>query len=339
MVRERAVKNGVTSRSSPTLPSRWWKETSAASAKWCSTCSHNAVEFTPQGGTVQASSAQENGEVLGLGRRHRSRDRARRPRADLRRVPADRGGPGTARGHRSRAPPLRGSSSSCTAEDLAGVPARPGPDFDVHAAGRSAVVNLRLVQALTSLTAKYVAVFVLLVAVPAHRNQLPPARLVLQRQQGRADPRAAGAGESVRRPDRPDTFRNCRRRAPIDGQGLSPADTHSNPPAAPPQLVPADRGLLLDSKGATAVSVGRRNVHAPWRRPDSRRPSRRLRRAREDFRRIPARPRPRSRSQRPRATAPASWERSSTATPFNVLQRLLGRRLLRLCGLGRGIVL
>ena len=88
MVRERATKNGVGSRSSPTPRSTWYRGTSAASARWCSTCSRTRSS-SPRRAEGRRLSAQRRRRGAGLDRRHRPGHRPRRPGADLRGVPAD----------------------------------------------------------------------------------------------------------------------------------------------------------------------------------------------------------------------------------------------------------
>ena len=94
----------------------------------------NAVKFTPPGGEVDVSAARVNGEVSDLCRGHWSRRRRRGPGADLRGVPADRGGDRAAGGNRPRARALEAIRRAPRREDLAGERARQGEQIRVHAA-------------------------------------------------------------------------------------------------------------------------------------------------------------------------------------------------------------
>ena len=89
----------------------------------------NAVKFTPPGGEVDVSAARVNGEVRISVARHWSRRRRRGPGADLRGVPADRGGARAAGGNRPRARALEAVRRAARREDLAGERARQGSRF------------------------------------------------------------------------------------------------------------------------------------------------------------------------------------------------------------------
>ena len=80
------------------------------------------------------SAAQVNGEVQGLGRRHRPGHRPRGSRADLRGVPADRDRGRAARGDRPRPRALEAVRRAARRPDLGRERARPGKHVRVHAA-------------------------------------------------------------------------------------------------------------------------------------------------------------------------------------------------------------
>ena len=168
MVRERATKNGVrlSLELDPQIDLVEGDERRIRQVVF--NLLSNAVKFTPQGGRVDVSAAKENGEVVvavtDTGPGISSDDQARifeefqQAESHQRRAP---------RGHRPRPRPVQEPGRAARRPHLGRVRARQGLDLHLHIAGRGEVVKERLVRVLTSLTAKYVALFVLLVAVPS----------------------------------------------------------------------------------------------------------------------------------------------------------------------------
>ena len=93
----------------------------------------NAVKFTPAGGEVDVSATRVNGEVQGLGRRHRPRHRPRGSGADLRGVPADRDGGRASRRHRPGPGALEAVRGAPRRADLARERGRPREHVHVRA--------------------------------------------------------------------------------------------------------------------------------------------------------------------------------------------------------------
>ena len=87
MVRERAMKNGVQLELELDPQSTWWKGTSAGSARSSSTCSRTRSSSLRAEATSMSPPPAKTARSC-LRRRHRPRDRRRRPRAHLRGVPA-----------------------------------------------------------------------------------------------------------------------------------------------------------------------------------------------------------------------------------------------------------
>ena len=221
MVRERAVKNGVRSASSPTR-GRAGRGRRAPHPPGRVQPALERGQVHAAGRKRAVSSAQQNGEVLvsvadtgpGIALEDQERIFEEFQQTEV--------GAGAARGHRPRARTLGKlvelHGGRIWVESELGR-ARPSPSPCPRRRRREGAPLAWL----NSLTAKYVAVFTLLVAVPADRDQLVLARLLLQRQQAGADQAAAGPGEGARGAHRPDLGGHrgsprarCRGRASIE---------------------------------------------------------------------------------------------------------------------------
>ncbi len=141
MVRERATKDGVRVALAAASGSRRRHGDERRIRQVIFNLLSNAVKFTPAGGAVDVSAAQVNGEVRVSVADTRSRPRPRGSRADLRGVPADRGGGRAARGDRPRPRALEAARRAARRPDLGRQRARQGEHVRVHAA-RGVVVAM-----------------------------------------------------------------------------------------------------------------------------------------------------------------------------------------------------